>query len=391
MLRVQPPALSPVTMGALASGLGAAVRGSAAAPRLGRMLLERFGARDVTLLDSGTSALRLAVTAALAARPGKPVGLPGWACYDVITAAQGAGARIVFYDLDPATLQPEAGSLARLADAEPAGVVVVHPWGVPVDLDAVRRAVGPAVLLIEDAAQGWGGALAERPLGSLGDFSVFSFGRGKGITGGSGGALLAVSEGAASLQPHPLPEPRRRGAGDLVKFGALLLLARPRLYGIPASLPWLRLGETVYRPPHGVGAMSSAAVAMVAAVAGAADREGEGRRARAERLRAAVEGGPLAENVRPLAGALPGWLRLPVVARDAATAAALHERGRPLGLARAYPRDLRSVGSEVGAAIAADSPLPGSIALAERLVTLPVHGLLVERDLGEIEQLMFGR
>ena len=59
--------------------------------------------------------------------------------------------------------------------------------------------------VVEDAAQGLGATWRGRPLGSFGDVSVLSFGRGKGWTGGVGGALLAEAvEHVAAKRSKPV-------------------------------------------------------------------------------------------------------------------------------------------------------------------------------------------
>ncbi len=106
--------------------------------------------------------------------------LPAFTCYDIASAAVGAGVRVALYDVDPDTLGPDPASLERVLAAG-AGAVVAGPlYGVPLEWDALRAlADRHGALLIEDAAQGHGASWRGRPLGSLGDLSVLSFGRGK--------------------------------------------------------------------------------------------------------------------------------------------------------------------------------------------------------------------
>ena len=75
-------------------------------------LERRFDATDALLVDSGTTALSLAVAGAGAS--GLPVAIPAYSCYDIVTAVVGAGSRVVVYDGDPSTLGPDEASLDRL-------------------------------------------------------------------------------------------------------------------------------------------------------------------------------------------------------------------------------------------------------------------------------------
>src|SRR5206468_5084011 len=104
--------------------------------------------------------------------------------------------------------------------------------------------------------------------GALGDLSLLSFGRGKGTTGGGGGALMAADPfWLARLEPHlrAIGAASHSGWGDLTRAAAQWVLGRPLLYGVPAAIPGLHLGEMVYHPAGEPKAMSRAAGAVVRA------------------------------------------------------------------------------------------------------------------------------
>ena len=144
-----------------------------------------FGARGVLLTDSGTSALVLALRLAGEHSSHAPVALPAFGCYDLATAVDGAGATVLLYDVDPSTLAPEPGSLRTVMAERLTALVVVHLYGIPIDIAGLRIAQSsPDVLLIEDVAQGFGTRLHGQPVGTFGSMAVLSFGRGKGLAGG---------------------------------------------------------------------------------------------------------------------------------------------------------------------------------------------------------------
>lgn len=366
MLPVYSPLPAKALRAALASG----------DPRasLARSLAEAYGADEVVLTASGTVALTLALLAASARRPGAPVAMPGYACYDLVTAAVGAGVRVVLYDLEPATLAPEPRSLAAALANGAAALVVVHLFGVPVPLDAMRDAAERAgALLIEDAAQATGGQWDARPLGSFGDLSVLSFGRGKGETGGGGGALL-LRRGA-----HLPPALRARIGDDAtaaLPFAAKLAVqwafGRPSLYAIPAALPMLRLGETIYREPPPLRAMAPASARVLEVTRPLATAEAAARRHNADALREVLGARASAIGVQPGRGGESGWLRLPIRLRIAPH---LVERGRQLGWATAYPLPLAALPAIAPLVVQATRTL-GAERLAQTLSTLPTHGLV---------------
>ena len=207
--------------------------------------------------------------------------------------------------------------------ARGARVAVIAPlYGFPVDWDALADLlVRYGAIAVEDAAQGDHAEWRGRKLGSLGPISVLSFGRGKGWTGGSGGALLIRDQAPWQGLRDTLME-MSSGTGRLAEvrvLGALAAqwaLGRPECYAIPRAVPRLQLGETVYHDPVPPRGMTRAASACLAANRPAAAEEAATRRATALALLAVIGSGPRVRAIRPLAGATPGFLRLPLRLAD---------------------------------------------------------------------------
>ena len=339
---------------------------------------------DCLLTDSGTSALRLAIEVAASQAGGSNalVALPAYCCYDVATAADGAEVGALLYDLDPATLSPDPASLDRAMSAGAAAVVVAHLYGFAVDLDlAAKAADKTGALLIEDAAQGVGGSYRGGPLGKHGSFSVLSFGRGKGRTGGRGGALLANDERGRRLMlaARARIAAARTSPSAPAKLLAQWGLGRPGWYRLPASLPFLGLGDTVYHPPRPARGMDRLSAATLAATWNEAALEAEARRANATRLVAALQGSGVS-LVKPVPGSAPGYLRLPVLLPDSKTARGV----RSLGITPGYPTSLADLAGFGARRADPGGLVQGARTLAGRLVTLPTHGWLREEDLAAI-------
>jgi len=234
--RRQLPAYSPLPLRAVVAGAAGLLSGPGSARAFVTATLARnYGSDDVLLTDSGTGALTLAIGASLAGQPGASVALPAYGCYDLATAADGAGSPVLLYDLDPATLAPDLASLRRALERGARAVVLAHWYGIPVDPESVSAAGAAGVTVIEDAAQGAGAAWRGRQLGSFGDLAVLSFGRGKGNTAGRGGALVAhgAPGSAAFARAHPQVARARRGAQECVQLKAQWLLGRSALYAVP--------------------------------------------------------------------------------------------------------------------------------------------------------------
>jgi dTDP-4-amino-4,6-dideoxygalactose transaminase len=385
VLRAQPPVFSPIPARALLAGLGALLGIGDRRAAVERRLKERLGAADLLLTDSGTTALGLAIRGALADRPGGAVAIPAYCCYDLATAVDCADVPAMLYDVDVETLGPAWDSVERVLGAGASALVIAHLYGVPVDAEtAERKTASRGVPLIEDAAQAAGALVGGRPAGAWGDVAVLSFGRGKGTTGGGGGALIA-NRGRG---PAILADARAglgaggAGAGALARLGAQWLLARPAIYGIPSGLPFLGLGQTVYRPPHPPRGAARVHTAVLEHTLGVEQREIETRRANAERLMAAAQSGGWMVPRSPVGGET--WLRLPLVARHPLPETEL-AAARPLGVMRGYPRALAALRGFGHRVRHTGIRLPGARLLAERLVTAPTHGRLAERDLVALE------
>lgn len=391
MPRRQLPVYSPLTLTALAAG-GRALFGGDAIPALAERIRHAYGALDVLLTDSGTTALSLALAAASPARSGGAgphVALPGYGCFDLATAAVGAGARLSFYDVSFPTLGPAAGSLEPLAGAKVDAVVIAHLYGLPVAGDPVRDAL-PDALLVDDAAQGIGGWLRGRPLGALGDVGVLSFGRGKGRTGGSGGALVATTDrGVSALETvRSRCQAGRTRPGEVVAAFAQWALARPSVYAIPAGIPWLGLGETPFHAPapsRGIGAF---AAGMLGVTWMLADAEAEVRRRRGNQWLEDAERWDGIAAPEPPAESGPGWLRFPVLASAGRAPGLTGPAARRLGIMPGYPgvlADLPGIQERTAGPLA-----PGAAArgLVRGLFTIPTHSHVEESDVRCLRELL---
>jgi len=372
VIRYLPPAHAPLTVRALAGGLF----GGNPVPDLDAALRQRYGNGAVTLWDSGTSALTVALGLACAGTTPK-VGLPAYGCYDLATAALGVGAEVLLYDLDPETLAPESASFARMLEASPDAVVVAYLFGVPFNTPAlVRECAAAGCLLVEDAAQGFGATVRGRPCGSAGPVSVLSFGRGKGVTGGGGGALLINDD------TRPSPEAPTSGTGWSGWSKALVqwALARPSLYRLPASLPFLRLGETIYHDPRQPSGMPARYQRVLLHVLAVAEREATIRQRNASRLDDFCERSPVVQPVRISCGT-PGYLRYPVLGTDARLRS---DRARQMGIMPGYPMVLAQLPALAGRVLNRADRFPGAERLVQELVTLPTHSLLIEKDFDQL-------
>jgi perosamine synthetase len=141
------------------------------------------------------------------------------------------------------------------------------------------------------------------------------------------------------------------------------------MFWVPASLPFLGLGETRYRAPHPVGGISSLAAGVLVRTVGLVPAEVRRRRANAERLRKLVDGGTVP---RVPEGWEAGWLRFPVVLQRTAEGVQT-PYNEALGVLRGYPKSLAELEGFGARRLNPFEVFGGARRLAERLVTLPTH------------------
>ena len=396
ILRWQLPAYSPITFAALRRVILRGPRGGDTdLVALSRLLEQEFGSQRAVLYGSGTDALQVALRVAMRMVQDTAIALPAFSCFDVATAAVGVRGRLRFYDVDPSTLGPDMGSLERVL-ARGTRIVLISPlYGLPVDWEAVSHLLARhGAIPVEDAAQGAHASWRGRPLGSLGPVSVLSFGRGKGWTGGSGGALLVRDQlpwGGLQGTLAELTVGPRRLVPELRALGVLTAqwaMGRPAWYGIPRALPWLRLGETVYRDPSAPRPMTLTAAACLAANRSAAEAEGRTRRVAAAAILDAVGSGSRVRAVRPLPGATPGYLRLPLRLADGIGGFARPIDALRLGLAPSYPTALPALPELRPWIDDATSRWPGGEELARTLCTAPTHSLVTKGEQAKLISLL---
>ena len=381
IVRRQLPVSSPVTLPGLLHGLRGAL-GADASRLLAADLRARYGVAGVALCDSGTSALVVAIRATVPA--GGTVAFPSYSCVDLAAAARFTGVRVRLYDLDPTTLSADLESLEAALRRGVDTVVAVHLYGYPANIPAMRALAGAyGATLIEDAAQAAGSRLSGRPAGGLGDLSILSFGRGKGTTGGRGGAVMAADAAwTRRLEAHvaALSDTGASGWSDLTRATAQWLLGRPTLYGVPSSIPALRLGEMVYHPAHQPAPITRAAAAIVRSALRLDAEEVACRRRNAAVLLQAVRTGAGSTPIQAISGAEPGYLRFAVL--DATNRAP----EPALGITRGYPRALFEQ-EELRGCLHVDEREPlGGRRIREALFTLPVHSLLTTRDITRLRR-----
>ena len=152
---------------------------------------EFCGARYAVACCNGTAALHLALLA-LGVRPGDEVIVPTLTFVATANAVTYCGAVPVFVDSEPRTWNLDPAQIEALITPRTRGIIAVHLYGHPADMDELRAiAARHGLFLLEDAAEAHGATYKGRRAGSLGDAATFSFYGNKIISTGEGGMVLS--------------------------------------------------------------------------------------------------------------------------------------------------------------------------------------------------------
>lgn len=172
--------------------------------------IERFETAVATLLGvpfalscaSGTAALHLALLAAgLTKNKDFDVFVPALTYVATANAVRYCGARVVPVDVDRLTwtMSPKALEAAARASEKagrrPFGVIPVHLYGVPADMESIVEIANHyGMVVIEDAAESIGSSVGDWQTGTIGDVGCFSFFANKTLTCGEGGIVVCREE-----------------------------------------------------------------------------------------------------------------------------------------------------------------------------------------------------
>lgn len=143
---------------------------------------------------NGTAALEAAVIACGIEKDDEVI-MPAFTIISCASAIVRAGGIPVLIDSEPHTFNMDTNQIKKKITKKTKAIMAVHIYGLPVDMDSVLEIAKEYDLkVIEDAAEVIGQKYKEKPCGSFGDVSVFSFYPNKHITTGEGGMIVTDDE-----------------------------------------------------------------------------------------------------------------------------------------------------------------------------------------------------
>ncbi|RME21210.1 MAG: hypothetical protein D6800_12325 [Candidatus Zixiibacteriota bacterium] len=388
MFRLVPPSATPLKVTDLIAAAFDERRTDLAA-----IVTQAAGCRHCYFLSSGRAAQYLILRAMSTMSEGDrhEVIIPAYTCFTVAASVVRAGLRVRPVDIDPSTLDYRHEHLQQQDWSKVLAINASNLFGISSHLDRLTSlARQNDAYVIDDAAQMLGVETPFGPAGIRGDAGFFSLDRGKHLAVYSGGILITNNDELArqldKIRADVASSSLFAGATVFIKLLAYSLLSRPQLYRLPASLPMLGLGKTVYDPEFDVTGLSEFQQRLAGRLWPSLEQFNRHRSETSGVIAEAL----IADGRFEVPGfsgkpALP-YLRLPVLApdrdyRDRAIAAL-----RKVGITATamYPGVIADIRPLQPHLVGTDSDFSGARAVVDRLFTLPVHPLVTESDVGRM-------
>jgi dTDP-4-amino-4,6-dideoxygalactose transaminase len=393
-VRHLPPTAVPVRTRDVWQGLQGALAPdrAASAEKLRAAVMARTGSPVCYLALSGRAALTAILTGLKKKSGRRQVIVPAYSCPTVVQSVLAAGLEPVLCDVEPETLDLDRGALLRLAGRQTLAIVAVHLYGWAQDVrDLLALGEAEGIAIVEDAAQAFGARLEGRMVGTWGHAGLYSLGRGKCIPAGGGGIIVArdalplPAEAIEAALRGPAPA---RAAGALARFVGYALATRPAGWWFVARSPLnpaddgMDVGDL---PPITIAGLPAVQAAIGASLLKRLEPVQETQRQNAQRLRQRLAGLDFVSLPRVTPGAVPVYLRFPLVIDRPERAARLFDRlwQVGIGVSRSYRRtlaDLFDLSDRAGSGFA------GAARLASCLLTLPTHAYLDQDDFDNIAE-----
>lgn len=167
---------------------------------------QQLGCEAALLTPSCTQALEMAAIL-IDIQPGDEVIMPSFTFVSTANAFVLRGARIVFVDIRPDTMNLDETLIESAITPQTKAIVVVHYAGVACEMDTIMDiATRHKLYVVEDAAQGMMSRYKGKPLGTLGQLGAISFHETKNYTSGGEGGLLIINDEAFSHRAEIIRE-----------------------------------------------------------------------------------------------------------------------------------------------------------------------------------------
>ncbi|WP_300667738.1 DegT/DnrJ/EryC1/StrS family aminotransferase [Desulfoluna sp.] len=383
-------------MKSIINGLRGWIRGISEIERFRKELKAYHAIEHVFLVSSGKAALYLILKALKSLQPDRDeVVVPAFTCYSVPSAIMRAGLRVRLCDIDPETLDFDYTLLEEIIKSDTSerilSLIPTHLFGLPSDVARVRRLItGTGIKLVEDAAQSMGAKVKGQFLGTLGDVGFFSLGRGKAFSTVEGGIVLTSNTHIATALKEELSQFREYRVPEIIGLALqsiiLSIFMDPRFFWFPKSLPFLNLGETHFERHFPLKKLSAFQAGVSREWQDSLEKISSIRKRNSAGWTEELKRSEFLNQFKVIETAIP-LLRYPLLVRQSDQRWALLKasEARGLGVMQAYPESLDRL-DELAQKDHCACCL-NAHAVAQQMITLPVHGYVSRMDCQKFREL----
>ncbi len=322
--------------------------------------------------------------------------IPAYTCFSVPAAIARSGLKIRLVDIDPMTMDYNYDKLSNINFTKVLAIVASNLFGIISDwqrLWSIARDKG--IFLIDDAAQSMGSSYEGKPSGVLGDVGFYSLGRGKNMSTYSGGILVTDNDKIALYVENNMKVINKPGLINetcvLLKIILYILLLRPRLYWLPAMIPFLGLGETVFDKDFDLKRLTYLQICAGAVLMDNLMKVNVARAKNAHKL---------AESLLKMSQYMipgydknkcPFYLRLPLLCSDKTDRDKVEISLKRQGIVAStmYPSTIRQIPGVKKFLASNDDCFPGAQIVVDKLISLPTHPYLTDDDILKITSCLF--
>ncbi|MDX1415447.1 MAG: DegT/DnrJ/EryC1/StrS family aminotransferase [Candidatus Promineifilaceae bacterium] len=316
--------------------------------------------------------------------------IPAYTCPAVARVAIDLQLQPLFVDLSPETFYFDQDQLAAAVGEHTLAVILVHPFGIPLPVEEIKSLTNSAgAVLIEDAAQALGARQNNQPVGTQGDYGLFSLGPGKPIsTGGGGIAISNHPQGIQVLAQGWAELPEQGGVGSTrswLRQAIFQLAFQPHAWWVATQMGLHRVGNHETSWGYSLTNLTPSQAGTGRALLSRLDVINVGRKRHAARLSTALQQSVHVHAVRIEENADPIYLRFPIITESEQQREQLFAKlwSEGIGAGRLYEASLPSIYP-----MYATKSYPGAEAVAGRLITLPTHHFVTESDLQVMSQIL---
>ena len=393
--RTLPPAVAPIFFRDIITGIFGIFKKSQEINRFESEFKDYFDVKHCFLISSGKAALTIILRSLKKMHPDQDeILIPAFICYSVPSAITRAGLKIKLCDINADTLDFNIDLLAKTLNSTNRllAIIPAHLFGIPTDIKRYEDLINGSCRIIEDAAQAMGSELDGRKLGTMGDVGFFSLGRGKALSTVEGGVILTNNEKVAETineQIKKIPDYTFIEQMKLLFYAVILnIFMRPSLFWIPKSLPFLKLGETVYDPKFNIKKMSAFQAGLARGWQKKLKNLSRIRKTNSEYCTRIFSTQSFNSKLKTQNSKLTSLIRFPFITNTAKQRDIILQTSakQGLGIMPTYPDSINGI-NELKNQFEGQN-FPAAKEYANNLITLPVHQFISHNDKTKIADLI---